>query len=128
MMPSRDQTGVPIHFHSSMMFASALRMTARTWASILPRQSPSFSMRLSINSEARLLSPVLGFFIDRLRFTSDSTVSHDRPRPQPLVHRGREYADGQQGKVRTDRDGDVKLECRREQADENRVDGAGMPG
>src|SRR5580704_13976020 len=39
MIPSRDQTGLPIHFHSSMISGSASRMVLRTVASVLPRQS-----------------------------------------------------------------------------------------
>ena len=39
-MPPRDQTGIP-HFHSPTILGSALRMIARTFASIFPRQSAS---------------------------------------------------------------------------------------
>src|SRR5882757_8801174 len=51
-MPPWDQTGVPIHFHSSTISGSALWMIARTFASIFPRQSPSSLIFASINTEA----------------------------------------------------------------------------
>jgi hypothetical protein len=41
MIPSRDHTGLPIHFHSSMISRSASRMLLRMLASVLPRQSVS---------------------------------------------------------------------------------------
>src|SRR5262249_3253326 len=46
-MPPCDQTGVPgfvvfTHFHSSTISGSAAWMTARTFASVFPRQSPRF--------------------------------------------------------------------------------------
>src|ERR1051325_3808914 len=50
MMPSCDQTGT-LHFHSSMIFGSACLMSARTRASVLPRQSFSSLIRASINLE-----------------------------------------------------------------------------
>src|SRR6266850_8424848 len=39
--PSWDQTGVPIHFHSSWISGSASWMSWRTQASVSPLQSPS---------------------------------------------------------------------------------------
>src|ERR1700752_940706 len=39
-MPSWDQVGVPLHFHSSTISGSAWWMIPRTFASVLPRQSP----------------------------------------------------------------------------------------
>src|SRR5512132_2539597 len=51
-MPPWDQTGVPIHFHSSMISGSASCMISRTLASIFPRQSPSSLIFSSINAEA----------------------------------------------------------------------------
>ena len=41
LRPSWDQTGVPIHFHSSTISGPAAWMIARTFASVRPRQSPS---------------------------------------------------------------------------------------
>ena len=40
-MPPLDQMGVPIRFHSSRISGSASCMISRTFASVLPRQSPS---------------------------------------------------------------------------------------
>ena len=48
-IPSGDQTGVPIHFHSSTMSGSAAWISARIRASISPRQSPSSAIRLLIS-------------------------------------------------------------------------------
>src|SRR5580700_197265 len=57
MMPPWDQTGVPgdvafAHFHSSTISGSASCTILRTFASILPRQSPSSMTFWSINAEA----------------------------------------------------------------------------
>src|SRR5215831_560267 len=41
IIPSRDHTGLPIHFHSSIISRSASRMVLRMPASVLPRQSVS---------------------------------------------------------------------------------------
>src|SRR6266850_4836696 len=56
-MPPWDQTGVPgedsfLHFHSSTISGSAWWMISRTFASVLPRQSPSSLIFSSINAEA----------------------------------------------------------------------------
>src|SRR5262245_44569445 len=51
-MPSWDQVGVPIHFHSSTISGSASCMIPRTLASVFPRQSPSSLILSSINAEA----------------------------------------------------------------------------
>src|SRR5207253_8148482 len=51
-MPPWDQTGVPIHFHSSRISGSASCMISRTFASIFPRQSPSSLIFSSMNAEA----------------------------------------------------------------------------
>src|SRR5688572_8990156 len=51
MMPACDHTGTPRHFHSSTTSGSASLMSARTRASIAPRQSPSSLMRASIRRE-----------------------------------------------------------------------------
>src|SRR5205809_2985663 len=50
--PPWDQTGVPIHFHSSTISGSASCMISRTFASVFPRQSPSSLIFSSINAEA----------------------------------------------------------------------------
>src|SRR6266853_4425520 len=51
-MPPWDQTGVPLHFHSSTISGSASCMMWRTFASVFPRQSPSSLIFSSINAEA----------------------------------------------------------------------------
>src|SRR5215469_8941388 len=51
-MPAWEKTGVPIHFHSSTISGSASCMISRTFASVFPRQSPSFLIFSSINAEA----------------------------------------------------------------------------
>src|SRR5882762_4412062 len=51
IIPSRDHTGLPIHFHSSMISRSASRMPLRILASVLPRQSVSFAISRSIFSD-----------------------------------------------------------------------------
>src|SRR5208337_3228487 len=58
MFPSRDHTGTPIgrdgffHFTSSTMDAPALRITARSRASVVLRQSPGASMMTSMARDA----------------------------------------------------------------------------
>src|SRR3954470_24293100 len=52
MMPSRDQMGVPIHFHSSTAFGSASLISLRILASVSPRQSPSSAILFEISSDA----------------------------------------------------------------------------
>src|SRR5262249_7726793 len=64
-MPPWDQTGVPIHFHSSTISGSASCMILRTFASILPRQSPSFLILSSISAAAD--SAGAGLFILQLQ-------------------------------------------------------------
>src|ERR1700678_3323326 len=51
IIPSRDHTGLPIHFHSSVISRSAARMLLRTLAKVLPRQSVSFAISWSIRSD-----------------------------------------------------------------------------
>src|ERR1700681_3656330 len=51
MIPSRDHTGLPIHFHSSMISRSASRILLRMLANVLPRQSVSFAISWSIRSD-----------------------------------------------------------------------------
>src|SRR2546421_266525 len=52
MMPACDHTGTPRHFHSSITSGSAALMSARTFASTSPRQSPRSVMRASIRRVA----------------------------------------------------------------------------
>src|SRR5213082_1328006 len=48
IIPSRDHTGLPIHFHSSTISRSASRRILRMRASVLPRQSVSPAISWSI--------------------------------------------------------------------------------
>src|ERR1700691_1363452 len=52
MMPSWDQTGVPIHFHSSTAFGSACLMSLRILLRVSPRQSPSSAILFDMSSDA----------------------------------------------------------------------------
>src|SRR5437763_461599 len=52
MMPSCDQTGVPIHFHSSTTSGSACLMSLRILLRISPRQSPSSAILFEMSSDA----------------------------------------------------------------------------
>src|SRR5215471_2863172 len=72
-MPPWDQTGVPIHFHSSTISGSASCMIARTFASAFPRQSASFLIFSSMNAEAD--STGTGFFM----YSSNSRIYFGRP-------------------------------------------------
>src|SRR5215469_7326776 len=51
MIPACDHTGTPRHFHTSTTSGSASLISARTRASVLPRQSPNSSIRASISRE-----------------------------------------------------------------------------
>src|ERR1700688_3561056 len=62
IIPSRDHTGLPIHFHSSIISRSASRKLLRMLASVLPRQSVSFAIRSSIRSDGFMGSYYLDFF------------------------------------------------------------------
>src|SRR4051794_5471472 len=55
MMPSCDQTGVPIHFHSSTTSGSASLMSLRIWPSVFPRQSPSSVILFEMRSDADVM-------------------------------------------------------------------------
>src|SRR3954454_24138331 len=61
--PSWDQTGTPLHFHSSTASGSACLMRARTWESVLPLQSSSSSILASICREGDSPLVVAPFFI-----------------------------------------------------------------
>src|SRR5215831_1376413 len=56
MFPSRDQVGLPIHFHSSMISPSASRMLLRMLANVLPRQSVSSAISSLIRSDGFIRS------------------------------------------------------------------------
>src|SRR5882762_9734775 len=52
MMPPCDQTGVPIHFHSSTTSGSASFMSLRILPRVFPRQSPSSAILFEMSSDA----------------------------------------------------------------------------
>ena len=52
MMPSCDQIGVPIHFHSSTTSGSASLISRRIRSRVSPRQSPSSAIRPEMSSDA----------------------------------------------------------------------------
>src|SRR5689334_4754790 len=65
-MPWSSQTGTPRHFHSSTTSGAASWISARSLASVAPRQSPSSSIRASISADgvdARGLVFVAGDFV-----------------------------------------------------------------
>src|SRR5689334_19436126 len=66
MSPSWDQTGVPIHFHSSTISGSVSWMSLRTFASVLPRQSPSVLIFSSIAADAEVIGVGLSWDVQRL--------------------------------------------------------------
>src|SRR3984957_16301119 len=51
-MPSCDQTGVPLHFHSSTTSESASLMSLRIRLRVSPRQSPSSAILFEMSSDA----------------------------------------------------------------------------
>src|SRR5687768_3699644 len=51
-IPWCDQTGVPIHFHSSVISGSASRISARMRARVSPRHPPRSRIRWSMRREA----------------------------------------------------------------------------
>src|SRR3984893_16890501 len=52
MMPSCDQIGVPIHFHSSTTSGSASLMSLRILPRVSPRQSPSSAILFEMSFDA----------------------------------------------------------------------------
>src|ERR1700726_662319 len=52
MMPSCDQIGVPIHFHSSTTSGSASLMSFCILLRVFPRQSPSSAILFEMSSDA----------------------------------------------------------------------------
>src|SRR5262249_49389926 len=97
MKPACDPTGTPRHFHSSTTSGSACLMSARTRASISPRQSPSSSILLSISRDGafsafaafapavRFLVAVVAFFM--LRLYSKERLRHARECGHPRLCR-----------------------------------------
>src|SRR5437588_10299119 len=52
MIPSCDQIGVPIHFHSSTTSGSASLISLRILPRVSPRQSPSSAILFEMSSDA----------------------------------------------------------------------------
>src|SRR4051794_36655351 len=68
MIPACDHTGTPRHFHSSTTSGSACLTSARTRASVSPRQSFSSLILASISRDAESpafasVEPLAGFFM-----------------------------------------------------------------
>src|SRR6202030_4247400 len=63
MMPSCDQIGVPIHFHSSTTSGSASLMSLRILPRVSPRQSPSSAILFEMSSDAGWSWLAAGFFM-----------------------------------------------------------------
>src|SRR6188472_2215501 len=63
MIPSCDQIGVPIHFHSSTTSGSACSMSLRILARVSPRQSPSSAILFEMSSDADGPSLAFDFFM-----------------------------------------------------------------
>src|SRR6476469_1242660 len=78
MMPSCDQIGVPIHFHSSTTSGSACLMSARILLRVSPRQSPSSVILFAMSSDAdwAWLAPDV-FMFSSWKFQ----ISHLEPAP-----------------------------------------------
>src|SRR5688500_14319922 len=89
MMPSCDQTGVPIHFHSSTTSGSASLMSLRILASAFPRQSPSSAIRFEMSCDADWpwLAPGLFMFSSSIpvrRWQRAARLPRRPSRPNPL--------------------------------------------
>src|SRR5438445_3363311 len=63
MMPSCDQIGVPIHFHSSTTSGSASLIRLRILPRVSPRQSPSSAILFEMSSDADWPWPAPDFFM-----------------------------------------------------------------
>src|SRR3990170_2233047 len=63
MMPSCDQIGVPIHFHSSTTSGSASLMSLRILLRVSPRQSPSSAILFEMSSDGDWPWLAPGFFM-----------------------------------------------------------------
>src|SRR5664279_1455537 len=63
MMPSCDQTGVPIHFHSSATSGSACLISLRILPRVSPRQSLSSASPFEMRSEAEWFLLATDFFM-----------------------------------------------------------------
>src|SRR5271169_1268221 len=89
IIPSRDHTGLPIHFHSSMISRSASRMLLRMLASVLPRQSVSPAISWSIRSDGFIGSLCLQFLsrFHSLRKKSSNGMAFPHPKSREGKYR-----------------------------------------
>src|SRR5438552_13994592 len=82
MMPSCDQIGVPIHFHSSTTSGSASLMSLRILLMVSPRQSPSSAILFEMSSDAGWpwLAPDFFMFLSTVRPQSKLALdlAHER--------------------------------------------------
>src|SRR5256885_16850392 len=93
MMPSCDQTGVPIHFHSSTTSGSACLISVRILLRVSPRQSPRSAIRFEMSSEAGWPRLAPDFFI--LSSYDDVLSRDDGKQCRPRPHGGAEVENGQ---------------------------------
>src|SRR5438874_7247762 len=93
MMPSCDQTGVPIHFHSSTTAGSACLISVRILLRVSPRQSPRSAILFEMSSEAGWPRLAPDFFI--LSSYDDVLSRDDGKQCGPGPHGGTEVEDRQ---------------------------------
>src|SRR4029077_11197134 len=95
IIPSRDHTGLPIHFHSSMISRSAARMVLRTLASVFPRQSVSPAISWAMRSDGFIGSLCLQFLprFHSLRKKSSNDVAFPHPQPRKKQNRKKDIPD-----------------------------------
>src|SRR6267154_5715551 len=98
IIPSRDHTGLPIHFHSSTICRSASRMVLRTLASVLPRQSVSPAISWSIRSDGFIGSLCLQFLSRfhslRKKSSNDMAFPHPQSRKDNYRHEDKPSSGG----------------------------------
>src|SRR5258706_11847070 len=84
MMPSCDQIGVPIHFHSSTTSGSASLMSLRILVRVPPRQSPSSAILFEMSSDADgpWLAPDFFMFSPHSRRPAEGNKLADAAVPQ----------------------------------------------
>src|SRR5262245_4101763 len=95
MIPACDQTGTPLHFHSSITSGSACLMRTRSRASISPRQSLSSLILASISREGESPFPSfepLVFMSVVAFFMVDSAAVRDRSRASPHTRPSHAFA------------------------------------
>src|ERR1700687_2544146 len=90
MIPSRDHTGLPIHFHFSMISRSASRMLLRMLASVLPPQPGSPAISWSMRSGGFIGSLCLQFLSRfhalRKKSSKDMAFPHPQSRKDNYRH------------------------------------------